>query len=296
MVIWLFVNKMEKFMLNTKKQCGFTIIELLFLIAIFSVVITIGVSCFSKNAEKIKIQKMAAQMQTITQAGVAYYADNGFWPTGNTSSNNEFYTKYLGSAIVNNPWGRIYSFSGEQNNNFKVSSELPEIANAQQVAALLPNARASSNSTGAEVEMYFQSKTSPMLYLNAVGSLTPDPASFQYCNKGSTKLRCDVTLAPKNPIRFPCIAGTRLKLMPLITSTDFVIPFVRRNGVLTDPYSVFIPTYQDGDKNITVRLERPYHRFYYWWSFGTVIDKKKDLGAVDSIASFDYLAFCVPNP
>jgi type II secretory pathway pseudopilin PulG len=260
-------------MCKIKTQFGFSIIELLFIIAVLSVAIAIGVSCVSKEADAAKVQKTALQMQTILQGGIAYYSDHGSWIASQSDCSDDLCKIYLGGAIRNNPWGNEYFYTGTKDNTFKIWSEIPNDARGR-VAALLPNAIVSGN----QVIINYKNKQQ-MLYLDAVGTL--GKADFGNCDK---KKPCTVKLQINEPVA-SCISGSKLTVLPLMKGVDFVIPFTDFSGV-QDPYSVSASNSIDSNQNVTVSLAMPYHKYK---------NSKKDLSAVNISANYDFLAFCVPN-
>ena len=104
------------------KKCiqeGFTLIELIFVVAILGVMATIGLTMFQKQALTNKVDKAAMQMQQLAQSASAFYVDNGEWPalTANGPEPIEF-RNYLplesdGSRYTD-PWGGLYLATVEQ--------------------------------------------------------------------------------------------------------------------------------------------------------------------------------------
>jgi prepilin-type N-terminal cleavage/methylation domain-containing protein len=148
-----------------KKYSAFTLIELLFVIAIIGVMASLGISYMTKRAEDAKIQKAALQIQQILEAGLNYYADQKQWPpaTPNATSTcppgtEEGFCPYIPAleAMLENPWGvptngtKGYKWQYTEDikkGNFQVITTAPKANVARRVAAILPNATVPENTT-----------------------------------------------------------------------------------------------------------------------------------------------------
>lgn len=142
-------------MANFKKNTGFSLIEIIFVIAIISVVIVLGLSYTSKLDERTKEKTAALQIQQILQAGISYYVQNKRWPdAGNSANNSSIFLKSFVPAyesVKYNPW-KIntkttdagyewsYSDSSPASGVFEVRTNVPDEDTAKRIAALLPNA------------------------------------------------------------------------------------------------------------------------------------------------------------
>src|SRR5437588_2311160 len=106
---------------NRQQIAGYTLLELLLVITILAILAGLGINLYYQNTQSIKITKISSQMQTILQAAVAYYNDNGCWPydaahlcTASNMKNNcpnaspLPFSVYLPVGNNNNPWdGKI---------------------------------------------------------------------------------------------------------------------------------------------------------------------------------------------
>jgi prepilin-type N-terminal cleavage/methylation domain-containing protein len=177
---------MKKIHFRIKSQ-GFTLVELLLVIAVIAVLLTFGLSTYRERALNLKAEKVAQQMQLILQAGANYYVRNNCWPNNlppnpspnhrciNNPSSEPFMPDYFPIGPMrhpSNPYNyRLYNpFASNPNSNaddatkayqysragiapneegiFQVESGvLPTNEFAQRVAALLPNAWVMTNST-----------------------------------------------------------------------------------------------------------------------------------------------------
>lgn len=127
---------------------GFTLIEILFVIAILSVLASLGISVLQQRAQQLKVERTALQMQQILQAGMAFKADaaDQKWPEcGPTPPKSPNFDKYMPTGLSLNPWGYTY-FCGKPEGKevFQVKVQVPGSATntkiADQIIALLPNA------------------------------------------------------------------------------------------------------------------------------------------------------------
>jgi prepilin-type N-terminal cleavage/methylation domain-containing protein len=135
-----------------KKYSAFTLIELLFVIAIIGVMASIGISYMSKRAEDAKIKKTVLQIQQLLEAGVNYYVAQESWPSSGSTSQikcpadaEEAFCPYIPDleVMLENPWGGKDGYKWEstgKRGNFKVSTTVPQKNIATRVAAILPNA------------------------------------------------------------------------------------------------------------------------------------------------------------
>ncbi len=123
---------------------GFTLVELLFLVAVIGVIAAMIMNSYQQRANNLKVEKTALQMQQILQAGLNYFKDNGCWPNKCGSNPVPSFNAYLPFGIINNSWGNAYSFSADPNNasNFQVfSGKIPTSQLIDRVVAILPNAK-----------------------------------------------------------------------------------------------------------------------------------------------------------
>lgn len=137
---------------------GFSLIELMFAIAIIAAIAVMGLAAYKQRVINQKVDQAVLQLQTILQGAMAYYvANNDTWPTAKTF--NTMLTDYVGIADPEHfysPFYGKYSVVDNQNHNnyFTVATTINthaiESKLAGKVADLisgrLPIARADENS------------------------------------------------------------------------------------------------------------------------------------------------------
>lgn len=66
-----------------KNKKGFTLVELLVVIAIIGILAIVALPALFKNIEKAKIAKLEADISAIKSASLSYYADESKYTEGN---------------------------------------------------------------------------------------------------------------------------------------------------------------------------------------------------------------------
>lgn len=143
-------SKLKKYRILTLTQtaAGFSLLELLFVVAILATIATFGLSIYRQRTVNVKVTRAAAEIQQILQAGSAFYADKGQWPVGQSQTGEEFEKNYLPFGKVRkSPWGEEYAYQPfadtvsdvKKARLFQVETWVPTETAASQMAAQLPN-------------------------------------------------------------------------------------------------------------------------------------------------------------
>lgn len=136
---------------NQRTTLGFTILEILLVIAIIGTLTTIGITAYQKYSTQGKLNLAAQQMQGIMEAASAYYVAGrnpnakNHWPamTGATVVMPDDFLpflpiKYNTSKVTVNPWGYSYYIDGSSDFKFKIMTftKTPEMA--KRLAGMIP--------------------------------------------------------------------------------------------------------------------------------------------------------------
>ncbi|GEM_PF-3625677 len=91
-----------------QKARGFTLMELMFVIAITAMLGSAIIPQLMTKAEVRRAEKTAEEMRSWLEAGLAYYAANNAWPAdANTLVTNQ----YMPVSALTNPWGYSYTLA-----------------------------------------------------------------------------------------------------------------------------------------------------------------------------------------
>lgn len=140
------------------RPCGYTLIELLLVIAIVALISSLGINTYRKNYQNKRIDQVTLTMQHMLAAAVNYNADKGHWPTSNnnlptcipSNSNDQFIKNYLPHGIYQSNYGNNFCWAetitlNEEHRLFWIALKIPfaDPASAKQIAqriaARLPN-------------------------------------------------------------------------------------------------------------------------------------------------------------
>lgn len=200
--------------MNKRRHSGYTLIELLLVVAVIALIAALGVKTYRDKAQSDRINIAALNMQHVLEAGMAYYTGQGsLWPQKNntcsaTPSDQVFVKQYLPNQSNQSNLGVSLCWSGEDPTTqvdqkgkiFWVA--LPITAadaataadQAKRIAARLPNAVIMddpSNTTDkptntcssttcyvrAEVTIPSSSTTNNQAYLAGMGNCDPKAGS-----------------------------------------------------------------------------------------------------------------------
>lgn len=133
---------------SSKVKQGFTLLEMLLVLAVISVIASMGINLIVQKGVEFRQDKVTLQLQQILNAGLAYYIDNGRWPKNNA----DLQGKYLPNITPINPWGAPFTIGEDQaNHNFFVSTNVNDAPTARIIAGRLPFGIA--NGTNVQVEV-----------------------------------------------------------------------------------------------------------------------------------------------
>lgn len=131
-----------------RKIKAFTLIEILFFVAIMGVVASLGFSFLQRQAQQSKVEKTILQIQQVLQAGMSYYVDNNCWPglgknslqRGCNTKKPPDFTNYIPVGTTQTPWGHTYKWQvvGTGDSLFEVSVDMPNRSLAERVLNGLP--------------------------------------------------------------------------------------------------------------------------------------------------------------
>jgi len=77
--------------MDHKKQSGFTLIEMIGVMAVIAILASAAAPRVFDAIEDAKVSKLVQQVQTMKTASSKYYADTGTYPLYYTASNNHYY-------------------------------------------------------------------------------------------------------------------------------------------------------------------------------------------------------------
>lgn len=149
MRLLIYLNSSLNHLQSKPRTKGFTLIEILLVIAILGMIASLSLTIYEKRAMTSKIDKTTLEMQGIMQAASAYYVANDHWPasTALTSIIPDDFLPFLPvyqtttSKQLLNPWGFPYSIDGSTSKTkqkFLVSTQAPDIQTAARMAMALP--------------------------------------------------------------------------------------------------------------------------------------------------------------
>jgi prepilin-type N-terminal cleavage/methylation domain-containing protein len=134
-----------------KSSKGVTLLELLLVMVIVGAMMAMGIGYIQQQTESLRIDKTAAQMQQILNAGLAYYVNNGAWPgsLGCLQANGtNCTTQYLPLLTSPIPGASSYTIGSDSTGSlFYVQLTLTSGPRAVATAQILSGKLPLSNST-----------------------------------------------------------------------------------------------------------------------------------------------------
>lgn len=99
--------------INSVFKKGFTLLEMLLVLAIASAIFVMLINYSAQRTEQMRLDKATLQIQQILNAAMAFYINNGRWPSLNTSTISSSHELVTGGYLptptttnLQNPWGR----------------------------------------------------------------------------------------------------------------------------------------------------------------------------------------------
>ncbi len=244
-------------MLNkAKKLFGFTLLELLFVIAIIGVMASLGISYMTKRTEDEKIKKAALQIQQLLEAGINYYTDQSQWPspcstkdiksgTCLTQPNEADFFPYIPAleVMLENPWGTDengYNWQYTKNDRikgkFQVLTATPSKNIASRTAALLPNASTKNSLITAEVASFTTPPSKPLGMVIVGYGTMKDKLTLNADNPPDDNLKCNGSDFCIKRTIYPISGSTKLA-----ESNDFFLcPPGMKGNILFIPHELHI--------------------------------------------------------
>ncbi|MCH9644372.1 MAG: type II secretion system GspH family protein [Gammaproteobacteria bacterium] len=136
---------------NRAKTLGYTLIELLLVIAIISLIAALGILAYRRYFFTQRVEKVSLEMQHVLEAAMAFNVDHqGSWPDANqatpncipVSSSNTFVRDYLPQGRRDNAttsFGNHYCWSAVQSGSHEVGTSTQNASRLFWVAVRVPN-------------------------------------------------------------------------------------------------------------------------------------------------------------
>ncbi|OGT47093.1 MAG: hypothetical protein A3F17_02125 [Gammaproteobacteria bacterium RIFCSPHIGHO2_12_FULL_41_15] len=121
-----------------RMQKGFTLIEMMLVIAIAAVLASVGIMAYRHQSAQTRANKISLEMEHVLEAAMAYYDVNHAWPEKGDSG---FEQNYLPNGINLSSIGEKFEYGslGDKKTRFYAALELPNEL-AARVRAQLANA------------------------------------------------------------------------------------------------------------------------------------------------------------
>ena len=100
--------------LLNRRQSGFTLIEILFVVVIIGILAGIGIPAISGKSEKAKIAQAQSNLITISSGLQMYEMNNGTYPSsleGLLDSSKDGFPFLQKNKVSLDPWGKPFTYS-----------------------------------------------------------------------------------------------------------------------------------------------------------------------------------------
>ena len=165
---------------------GFSLIEILLVMVIISIFLYAMIGYMQQKAETQRVTRTGWQMQQILNAGLAYYVENGQWP----SQLSALEGKYLPSTPLTNSWGQPYQIY-----RYPVTTTNPRLFYVYTTVA------GAAGSTSAATAARRIAGLLPLSYVSArpgVSGLPPAQGAANDCDKGNCMVVGMVNIPSQN--------------------------------------------------------------------------------------------------
>ncbi len=237
---------------------GFTLVELLLVIAVMSILTAVGVMSYRRYFQANRLDKVAISMQHVLEAAMAFYVDNNTWPEDHHCVNpgpvqENFINNYLPNANYKSYYGSDFCWQAagavDPKRLFWVAVLIPGDGNenvniAKRLAARLPNAITTNDPSSTQIPApecdstacYVKAEiTVPGSSSNALAGMTVLASGDCHAGQETPSLTsvCQdsaVATEQRYQIHFPaCPAGT----LPALTITPNFITLPRSHTGFT---------------------------------------------------------------
>ena len=112
---------------------GFTLIEVLLVVAILGILAAVVVANFSGHGEKARIRATRASIKNISTAIEVYDVDTGRYPAGldnllKSSGEPAWSGPYLRGGVPQDAWGTPFQYARKGDRDFEVRSAGPDLS------------------------------------------------------------------------------------------------------------------------------------------------------------------------
>jgi len=110
------MNLKKRYIMNNKRQRGFTLVELLLVLVILALIAGLVLPGIIGKAESAKVKAAASQISRISMSVESFYLDTGVTPSSldelvdEPSGVTGWNGPYIKNTLLKDPWGEPYKF------------------------------------------------------------------------------------------------------------------------------------------------------------------------------------------